>query len=74
MTCPTVSQYQVDTPVTIPLPVGVGGNDHRNDFKIYLLYSNVAKLEFEFVTPGTAVRHITDCAMIMKPCDRRFRR
>ena len=40
-----------------------GENDHRNDFMINLKESYVAELEFELVTPGSAVRCATNCVM-----------
>ena len=39
------------------------GNDHRNYFKINPYEIYVAKLGFNLMTPRSAVRCFTDCAM-----------
>ena len=44
---------------------GGGRNDHVHHFMINLQKSYVAELEFELVTPGSAVRCAIDCAICM---------
>ena len=39
------------------------GNDRSNDFMISFPESHVAALEFNLVTPGSAVRWAFDCNM-----------
>ena len=49
--------------MTVFLETAEGENDWRNALMINLHKSNAIKLGCELVTPGSANRHATDCAM-----------